>query len=47
VIALFAAAGSLLYLSLFVTFALGTNDRALYLRKARQLVWRSSPAVAA
>jgi O-antigen/teichoic acid export membrane protein len=47
VIALFAVGGSLLYLALFVTFALGTKDRALYLRKARQLVWRSSPAVAA
>jgi O-antigen/teichoic acid export membrane protein len=45
-IALFAIVGGLLYLALFVAFAVGTKDRALYLRKARQLVLRTSPAVA-
>jgi O-antigen/teichoic acid export membrane protein len=45
-IALFAAATGLMYLALFVAFALGTKDREMYLRKARQLVVRTSPAAA-
>jgi hypothetical protein len=36
----------LIYLGLFVAFAVGTKDRQLYLRKARQLVWRASPVAA-
>jgi O-antigen/teichoic acid export membrane protein len=46
-IAAFSGAACLLYLALFVAFAVGTRDRALYLRKARQLMLRTAPAVAA
>ena len=45
-IAAVSVAASALYLVLFVVFAVGTSDRALYLRKARQLMVWASPQTA-
>jgi O-antigen/teichoic acid export membrane protein len=45
-IAAFSAAGALVYVALFITLALGTRERDLYLRKVRQLVLRTEPQAA-
>jgi O-antigen/teichoic acid export membrane protein len=45
-IAALSAGAGLMYVAIFVTFAVGTRDREMYLRKARQLMARTAPQAA-
>lgn len=45
-IAALSLAAALVYLTLFIAFAVGTRDRDLYLRKVRQLIVRTAPQAA-
>ena len=45
-IAALSAAAGLVYVAIFVTFAVGTRDREMYLRKMRQLMVRTAPQAA-